>query len=400
MSAPWAAGGRVAAGLRLPLAAVFVVSVAYAVVLPVLPFLLERSLGEGARAAVAWHTGLLTGVYMLALFVAAPAWGHSSDRIGRRRVILIGLVGLSGALLLLALGRGLALAYSARLLAGAFAGAVLPATYAYVSDASTPADRAQAFAALSAAAAIGFLLAPGVSGWLASVQTSVVDPLALPFYASAALSAAVALAARRSFATTASRGGRPDGEAAAPSLNRLLALSLLVMLGIGSFEVALVLTGQQVLRLGPRAIGFVFAECSLVMVLVQLFVLGPLIRRGRAQALLAPAFLAMALGLGLLPYGQDYRLLLVATALIAAASGLLIPALVYLVSLAAGAAQGAALGRETAAASLGQAAGSAGAGWLFALLVEAPYWVTAGLLVIAAILALKPYPIRLEGGKP
>lgn len=398
MSAPRAAIVPLAAGLRLPLAAVFVVSVAYAVVLPVLPFLLARSLGEGARAAVAWHTGLLTGVYMLALFVAAPAWGHVSDRIGRRRVILIGLVGLSGALLLLALGQGLALAYGARVLAGVFAGAVLPATYAYVSDAST-ADRAQAFAALSAAAAIGFLLAPGVSGWLASVRTSVVDPLALPFYASAALSAVVALAARRSFATTATRAERPPGEAAAPSLFRLLALSALVMLGIGSFEVALVLTGRQVLRLGPREIGFIFAECSLVMVLVQLFVLGPLIRRGGAQRLLAPAFVAMALGLALLPYGQDYRLLLLATALIAAASGLLIPALAYLVSLAAGAAQGAALGRETAAASLGQAAGSAAAGWLFALFVEAPYWVTAGLLVVAAVIAYR-HPVPVRGGEP
>lgn len=386
------------ARLGVPLAAVFVVSLAYAIVLPVLPFLLARELGESARAAQAWHTGLLTGVYMLALFVAAPAWGRVSDRIGRRSVVLLGLGGLSGTLLLFAFGNGLALAYAARTLAGVFAGAILPAVYAHVGDTAVGAARAQAFAQLSVAAAIGFLLGPGVSGWLASATTSFVDPLALPFYLGAALSAMVALAARRSLARVEPRAIEPDGANPAPSLHRLLALSALVMLGVGSFEVALVLAGQQVLRLGPREIGFVFAECSLVMVLVQLFVLGPLIRRGGAERLLAPAFVAMALGLVLLPYGQDYRLLLLATALIAAASGLLIPALAYLVSLAAGAAQGAALGRETAAASLGQAIGAAAAGWLFALFVEAPFWIAAGLLGLAAVLSYKPYPVDAGGG--
>lgn len=84
--------------------------------------------------------------------------------------------------------------------------------------------------------------------------------------------------------------------------------------------------------------------------------------------------------------------------LLAAASGLLIPALAYLVSLAAGAAQGVALGRETAAASLGQAIGSAAAGWLFALFVEAPFWIAAGLLGLAAVLSYKPYQVDAVAG--
>ena len=81
--------------------------------------------------------------------------------------------------------------------------------------------------------------------------------------------------------------------------------------------------------------------------------------------------------------------MLLGVALVAAASGLLIPALAYQVSLAAGAAQGAALGKQTAAASLGQAVGSAAAGWLFAALIEAPFWVTAGLLGFGALAALR-----------
>src|SRR3990167_5362727 len=101
-------------GLALPLATMFVVAVGYGVVLPVLPFVLARALGETARASVAWHTGLLTGVYMLALFLFAPLWGYVSDRAGRRTVILLGLAGFSGAMLWFAVARGLVFVYGAR----------------------------------------------------------------------------------------------------------------------------------------------------------------------------------------------------------------------------------------------------------------------------------------------
>jgi MFS family permease len=385
MNAPALTRDESVTRLFLPLAAVFVVSLGYGVVLPVLPFVLAR-----ARVAVAWHTGLLTGVYMLALFLFAPLWGYVSDRIGRRAVILLGLAGFSAAMLWFALARGLVFIYGARALAGVFAAAVLPVVLAWVSDAGTSRTRARTFAWLSATSALGFLFGPALSGWLASVAVVAPDDaLALPFYAAAALAGGVWLAAYWFLPESApprSRGCESEGGAS--SLLWLLALSLLVMLGLGSFEVSLALQGQQVLNLQPREIGWMFAECSLVMILVQIVALAPLTQRV-GSGLLAPAFLAMTVGVAVLPYATSYPALLLGVGLVAAASGLLIPALAYRVSLAAGDAQGAALGKQTAAASLGQALGSAAAGWLFAVLIEAPFWVTAGLLGCGAIAALR-----------
>ncbi|ODU12184.1 MAG: hypothetical protein ABS91_02055 [Thiobacillus sp. SCN 64-35] len=74
--------------------------------------------------------------------------------------------------------------------------------------------------------------------------------------------------------------------------------------------------------------------------------------------------------------------------MVAGASGVLIPALAYLVSLAAGERQGAALGKQTAAASLGQALGSVAAGWLFAALIGYSFWGTAALLAFGAVVSL------------
>ena len=66
------------------MASVFTVSVGFGVVLPLLPFLIERLLGAGAEAGeVSRSTGLLTGLYMLSLFLFAPLWGRRpclSDR--------------------------------------------------------------------------------------------------------------------------------------------------------------------------------------------------------------------------------------------------------------------------------------------------------------------------------
>ena len=65
---------------------VFTVSMGFGVVLPLLPYLIERLLGTGVDAAqVSRSTGLLTGLYSLSLFLFAPAWGRMSDHYRRRR---------------------------------------------------------------------------------------------------------------------------------------------------------------------------------------------------------------------------------------------------------------------------------------------------------------------------
>ncbi len=373
----------------LLLALVFTVSVGYGIVLPVLPAYLEGLPASAGRISGTWHTGLLTGTYMLALFLFAPLWGCVSDRIGRRRVIPLGLAGFVGAMLWFALARGVVSAYAARALAGVCAAAVLPVVLAWVSDVGESRKRAQAFAWLSAAGALGFLFGPALGGWLASIESiGSRTALALPFYATAALGVGMWLATYLGLADSPLR--RAPEEASQPNaspLLGLLALSMLVMFGIGSFEVGLALQGQQVLNLRPREIGWMFAECSLVMILVQIFVLAPLLRRV-GSGLLAPAFLMMAAGVALLPFATTYLLLIVGVGLVAGASGVLIPALAYLVFLAAGTLQGVALGKQTAAASLGQALGSVAAGWLFAALIGYSFWATAALLAFGAVVSL------------
>ena len=104
--------------------AVFTVSVGYGVVLPLLPYLIERLLGAGVGGAqVSRHTGLLTGVYTLALFLFAPIWGRASDRLGRRNVLLVGLFGFGMTMLVSSFVESLVAVYAERILSGMFAAA-------------------------------------------------------------------------------------------------------------------------------------------------------------------------------------------------------------------------------------------------------------------------------------
>src|SRR5579863_1845952 len=89
--------------LRALLGAMFVVSLGYGIVLPILPFLVEKLAGSADPSTVARHTGFLTATYALGLTAMATTWGRISDRLGRRPPLLIGLVGFAAALAAFAL---------------------------------------------------------------------------------------------------------------------------------------------------------------------------------------------------------------------------------------------------------------------------------------------------------
>ena len=128
------------------------------------------------------------------------------------------------------------------------------------------------------------------------------------------------------------------------------------------FEVGLALRGKQELGLTPYQIALMFAECSLVMFVMQAIVFSPRFKPDTTRWLIAPALAVLAAGLFLVPRASDFALMLVVIGAVAASAGILSPILTYWISAKAGSAQGWELGRQTAAASLGCHTGLGG-GW-------------------------------------
>ena len=392
---------------------VFTVSMGYGVVLPLLPYLIERLLGTGADAAqVSRSTGLLTGLYTLSLFIFAPAWGHLSDRYGRRIVLLTGLVGFSATMLIFAFIENLSAVYAERFLSGMFAAAVTPGALATIGDlAVTEEARARRLTFVSLAGISGFLLGPMLGVAIARSAVSLLSvgdaagALAIPLAGTAVLALLVAAAAavtipgKERSDLTIIRDQRTSGTRAW-LVARLLLLVFLVSVGVGVFEVGLALRGKQELGLTQYQIALMFTECSLVMFVVQAIVFAPWIKPSTTRWFIAPALGILAVGLFLVPRASDFTLMLAVVAAVASSAGILSPILTYWISSNAGKARGAELGMQTAAASLGVAAGSAAGGLLFNVssLPGASFLLGTALAVLGFLLSFGlPNVLRNRG---
>ena len=75
-------------------------------------------------------------------FLFSPIWGRWSDQIGRKPIILLGLLGSCLWYVTLALAGSLTLLFIARIIGG-IAGANIPTAQAYIADITTPEDRAR-----------------------------------------------------------------------------------------------------------------------------------------------------------------------------------------------------------------------------------------------------------------
>jgi predicted MFS family arabinose efflux permease len=148
-------------------------------------------------------------------------------------------------------------------------------------------------------------------------------------------------------------------------VNRLLVLAFIVSAAVGVFEVGLALRGSRELGLDQGRIAIMFTECSLVMIVVQAIVFSPLVKPSTTRFLMTPALAVLTIGLSLVPFASNFTLMLGVIGAVSASAGILLPIITYWISTNAGNSQGVELGKQTSAASLGSAVGSAMGGFLF-----------------------------------
>jgi predicted MFS family arabinose efflux permease len=132
-----------------------------------------------------------------------------------------------------------------------------------------------------------------------------------------------------------------------------------------------------------------FTECSLVMIVVQTLVFSPLVKPVATRWLITPALGILAAGLFLVPRASNFTLMLVVIGAVAASAGILLPIVTFWISTKAGNAQGAELGKQTSAASLGSAVGSAAGGVLFTIpFPGASFVLMTAITAIGVVLSL------------
>ncbi len=383
--------------IALLMAIVFILSLGYSAWMPLLPLYLHGYIARSSPSAVAWHVGMLAGVYTFALFAFSSWWGRRSDRWGRIHVLQLGFAGYLLGMLLSALAPNLTAVYAARILSGIGAAAVMPAAQAYIADISDITQRNRRFVFLGSASFIGFLAGPMLGSWLAgpvmgmtagsmlwmvNLPLLVIPVLGLPMLlavhlwikSSPALHPAVVLAAT-------------DSADRARFARASLLLAAVAAFAVGTFEIGFNLFGGLTLKAGTTAVALLFVTCSISMLAAQATLVWESVRRHVDHRWLAAAFAVSALAMAITPWTPDVVSLGLLVAVVAASLGLIGPVLSYELLDRGGAARGAMLGNLAAASNLGQALGSFAAGWLFSFRPGGPFWFAALVLLGGSLAA-------------
>ena len=385
-------------------AAVFVVSAGYGALMPLLPTWLTPLVSGDGQANVARHVGLLSALYAAGVLVGAPLWGLVSDRCGRGRILMLGLVGYVASLMPLLRPDwiGLAGIYALRGAAGFFVAAVVPVVPALVAQHTPQGQRARRFAWLSAMSLLGFLFGPGLnaaaelaSAVLARVGAGAVDPTNLVVVMSAGLGALMMLglaATLPSIAPAALEDDLPKSSADRRRDFALWGLNGAVMFVLSGFELGIVLQGQEHPTLSSREISLMFAECSLVMLAINalLFFTG-LLERAAGRGVMAVGLVLAIAGLAMLAQHRSDAWMYVGVSFTAAGTGLVLPTISYLAAGSSRRRLGMTMGGLAAAAGFGQTLGSAATGWLFGAVAQLSFaWLALPLLATLGTLILRP----------
>ncbi|HVV46764.1 MAG TPA: MFS transporter [Bryobacteraceae bacterium] len=314
------------------------------IILPLLPFYAEKL---GASATV---VGLLISAYAFCQLIAGPILGRMSDHMGRKPLLILSQCGTFIGFLVLASSVSLWMVFLSRIIDGLTAGN-LSLAQAYIADVTTPENRAKSFGVIGVAFGIGFLIGPGISGYLA--QFSYVYPI----LAAACLSALSIVCTATLLPKAEPHAGQgesgPGGRRlgvldwksyaqyfARPKLGRLLWQFFFFAFSFALFVSGFALYAERRYTwnghpFGAKEVGYVFAYVGFLGLILQGGLIGRLVKMLGERTLVWTGFGVSAIGYGLLAWTHTLGELLGAST-INSYSGVLRPSVTSLITQEAG----------------------------------------------------------------
>jgi DHA1 family multidrug resistance protein-like MFS transporter len=364
----------------------------FGIIIPILP---EVVVGAGAK----FHNALLLSVYSAASFLMSPLWGSLSDRIGRRPIIMIGLLGFSMSFFIFGLADGhLWVMYVSRILGGLFSGAATACAVAYVADITTAEERTKGMGLVGMSIGLGFIFGPAVGGILSKWGTEV------PFFVASVLSLVTFI-----FAFFALTESLPDDKrtkqqeskpsrwtAFAGSVKYLYILSFFVTFTLAGLEATLQYYQMDKIGATPFDIGMMFLASGIVGALIQGGVIRRLVAKGAEQKVIAIGLLLSAVGFFLLLFSSNVITAAIYLSVFGAGNALIRPCVTSLVTQRTQVGQGVATGLNSSMDSLGRISGPLLGGAVFAWHQSLPFLI-GGVLCLAALLLLRSF-VRLDRG--
>lgn len=365
--------------------------VGFGIVVPILGRYAERFGASG------FEVGLLFASFSLAQLICAPLLGRLSDRIGRKPVILISLIGTAVGSFITAAAGALWVLFLGRILDGA-SGASVAVVQGAVTDIAPVEDRPRLLGLIGAAFGVGFVIGPALGG-LAALGGS-----HLPFLVAGTLASINAVMAW--FRVPETRAVRPAATSGSSTKSRSVRLWDLAVVGFvavtafSGFEATFSLLMGERFGLAEAGVAAVFVFVGLTLVASQIVLIRPVNGAlGIAGSLQAGLALNLV-GFFALAVAESWVVLVPALMALTVGQGLVSP---NLSTLVAGSVpderRGEALGFQQGVNAAGRVAGPALAGVLFdhvdiGIDRGAPYVVGALLCGLALTISVPRYGRR------
>lgn len=362
----------------------------FGVFLPIFPFL-ALHLGASATA-----TTIAMGCYSLGQFIASPFWGRLSDRVGRKPILIIGLVGNCVSYLILSQAHNIEMLAGARLFGGLMAGNV-GAAFAAAADLADDKTRARNMGLLGAAVGLGFIAGPAL-GALMVGHAPDDRSFSQVCLISAGLAATAAIAAFALFGESLPKQARRPLDLprvrrttllmTRPALQRFVAVMLVMITAQALMEATFGLWADATLGWGPRQVGWALAGLGIGSVLLQGGGAGRASRALGERTMLIVGLGLLVAGFGGMAVAHSEAALIVSLIVLVAGIGFSTPALNALIAeQAMPEERGAVMGLSQSASALGRVLGPMCAGAIFDAFGHGAPFAAGAALMLAALFA-------------
>lgn len=381
--------------LTILLSNLFIAFLGIGLVIPVLPTIMNELHISGSVV------GYMVAAFAITQLIVSPIAGKLVDNIGRKVMIVAGLFIFGLSELLFGIGSTIEILFISRMLGGVSAAFIMPAVTAYIADITTLSQRSKALGYMSAAISTGFIIGPGIGGFLAEFGTRI------PFYAAGILGFVAAIL---SLILLKEPTRSLDDQEAAPSIlgsvRRVISplyfipfvLIFVLSFGLAAFESLFSLFVDHKFSFTPSDIAIIITGSGIVGALAQLLLFDWLTKKmGEINVIRYSLILSAALTFAMTVVSHYFAILFV-TFFIFVGFDLIRPAATSYLSKIAGNEQGFVGGMNSMFTSLGNIFGPILGGILFDINLNYPYYFATIVLTLGVILALfwrKPKHIEL-----
>ncbi|MFJ5623302.1 MFS transporter [Peribacillus loiseleuriae] len=363
---------------------IFIVFLGIGLIIPVMPSFMNIMNLSGKTM------GYLVAVFAVAQLLMSPLTGRWVDRFGRKKIIIIGLFLFGVSELIFGLGTNLSVLYLSRILGGISAAFIMPGVTAYVADITSVQERPKAMGYVSAAISTGFIIGPGIGGFIAEYGVR------LPFFFAAAIAFLTCISSIFILKEPLTKEKLAEISANAKqtnfisdlkrSLNRFYFIAFIIVFvlafGLSAYETVFSLFSDHKFGFTPKDIAAIITISSIFGVVVQVFMFGKMVDRLGEKKLIQLCLIIAAILAVVSTMISSFLAVLLVTCFIFLAFDLLRPAVTTFLSKAAGKEQGFVAGMNSTYTSLGNIVGPAMGGILFDVDIHYPYLFAAVIMFI------------------